>query len=71
MWGIVREVVIYSFFLWILLVISFRQRNGDTFLYKHTMERVFIKNNETDIDFEKVGLSVLTSVKRIYLIVFM
>ena len=55
MWAIVREVIVYSFFLWILLVISYRQRNADTFLYKDTMERVFIKNNETVIDFEKVG----------------
>ncbi|KAK7111823.1 hypothetical protein V1264_011390 [Littorina saxatilis] len=54
MWAIVREVVVYSFFLWILLVISYRQRNGDTFLYKDTMERVFIKNNESDIDFGKI-----------------
>ncbi|KAL8606997.1 hypothetical protein ACOMHN_041386 [Nucella lapillus] len=54
MWSIVREVVIYSFFLWILLVISYRQRNADTFLYKDTMERVYIKNNETDIDFGKI-----------------
>ncbi|XP_076459182.1 polycystin-1-like [Babylonia areolata] len=54
MWSIVREVVIYSFFLWILLVISYRQRNSDTFLYKDTMERVFIMNNETDIDFGKI-----------------
>nr|KAG5709464.1 hypothetical protein BaRGS_023146 [Batillaria attramentaria] len=54
MWSVVREVIVYAFFLWILLVISYRNRNANTFLYKDTMERVFIKNNLTDVDFEKV-----------------
>ena len=55
MWVVIREIVIYSFFLWILLFVAFRQMNSETFLYKDTMERVYIKNNETDVDFSKVN----------------
>ncbi|XP_059156486.1 polycystin-1-like protein 2 [Physella acuta] len=51
MWAIIREVIIYSFFLWILMVISYRQLGAGNFLYKNNMKRVFIENLESDIDF--------------------
>ncbi|XP_041364430.1 uncharacterized protein LOC121379844 [Gigantopelta aegis] len=54
MWKIIREIVFYSFFLWILMVISYRNRTPDSYLYKENMERMFIKNNETNIWFTRV-----------------
>ncbi|CAL1538860.1 unnamed protein product, partial [Lymnaea stagnalis] len=52
MWAIIREVVIYAFFLWILMLISYRQLGAGNFLYKDTMKRVFIDSVQTDADFE-------------------
>ncbi|XP_025099956.1 uncharacterized protein LOC112567446 isoform X4 [Pomacea canaliculata] len=54
MWSVVREVIIYSFFLWILMLISYRTSNSNTFLYKDTMERIFITNVDTDVDFSSI-----------------
>ena len=42
MWAVLREIVAYMFFLWILVVVSYRNRNPDAFYYKDSIERVFI-----------------------------
>ena len=57
MWAVVRELTVFIFFLLILLVISYRMRNSDTFLYKNTMEQLYIKSKETaaDVTFDKVS----------------
>ncbi|BFZ03248.1 hypothetical protein BsWGS_06287 [Bradybaena similaris] len=54
MWEIIREVIVYSFFLWLLMVISYRQMGASNFLYKNTMYKVFINNKNTDIDFNAI-----------------
>ncbi|XP_071105701.1 polycystin-1-like [Haliotis cracherodii] len=54
MWEIVRELVFYSFFLWILMVISYRSRNPNSYYYKDTLEKMIIKNNHTLQWFTKI-----------------
>ncbi|XP_076441454.1 uncharacterized protein LOC143280592 [Babylonia areolata] len=54
MWGVLRKLLLYTFFFVVLAVISYRQRSYDAFLYKHSMERVFIHNDDTDISFLQV-----------------
>lgn len=54
MWGIVREIVFYSFFLWILMVISYRNRSYMSYYYKSSLEKVFITTNDTKHHFLKV-----------------
>ncbi|XP_055877058.1 uncharacterized protein LOC106077240 isoform X2 [Biomphalaria glabrata] len=51
MWAVIREVIMYSFFLWILMLISYRQLGAGNFLYKDTMKRIFIDTLDTDINF--------------------
>lgn len=54
MWGIVREILFYSFFLWILMVISYRNRSYMSYYYKASLEKVFITTNDTKHHFLKV-----------------
>ncbi|XP_071129607.1 polycystin family receptor for egg jelly-like isoform X3 [Mytilus edulis] len=53
MWSVVRELVFYSFFLWILMVISYRNRSELMYTYKNSMEQVFIVTNDTNHWFMK------------------
>lgn len=70
MWSVVREVIIYSFFLWILMLISYRTSNSNTFLYKDTMERIFITNVDTDVDFSSVRQTCRVTFPSLSLIIF-
>ncbi|KAK7471881.1 hypothetical protein BaRGS_00035465 [Batillaria attramentaria] len=54
MWAAVREVVIYAIYISLLLLISYRTCTANTFLYKDTMERVFIKSTDTAISFDQI-----------------
>ncbi|XP_061175461.1 uncharacterized protein LOC133184410 [Saccostrea echinata] len=54
MWGVVREIVFYSFFLWILMVISYRNRSYMSYYYKSSLEKVFINTNDTKHHFLKI-----------------
>ncbi|XP_012934947.1 polycystic kidney disease protein 1-like 2 [Aplysia californica] len=54
MWAVVREILFYCIFLWVLLVVSYRNRSAAHFHYKDTMVRTFIKSRDTDINFEKI-----------------
>ncbi|XP_033750161.1 uncharacterized protein LOC117334568 isoform X2 [Pecten maximus] len=54
MWAVVREIIFYSFFVWILMVISYQNRSTDSYLYKFSMEQVFIITNDTNHKFEKI-----------------
>ncbi|XP_060063521.1 uncharacterized protein LOC132543982 [Ylistrum balloti] len=54
MWAVIREIIFYSFFVWILMVISYQNRNTDSYLYKFSMEQVFIITNDTNHKFEKI-----------------
>ncbi|XP_055954867.1 uncharacterized protein LOC126810750 isoform X1 [Patella vulgata] len=54
MWEIVREIVFYAFFLWILMVISYRNRSPDAYYYKDSLQKTFIENTETNHWFSKV-----------------
>ena len=56
MWSVVRELVFYSFFLWILMVISYRNRSELMYTYKTSMEQVFIVTNDTNHWFMKVRI---------------
>ncbi|KAH9502510.1 hypothetical protein Btru_068871, partial [Bulinus truncatus] len=51
MWSVIREVIMYAFFLWILMLISYRQLGAGNFLYKDNMKRIFIDTLDTDINF--------------------
>ena len=54
MWSIIREILFYAFFLWILMVISYRSVSTYSFSYKDTMKNVFIRTNDTKKAFSKV-----------------
>ncbi|XP_069123973.1 polycystin family receptor for egg jelly-like isoform X2 [Argopecten irradians] len=54
MWAVIREIIFYSFFVWILMVISYQNRNTNSYLYKFSMEQVFIITNDTNHKFEKI-----------------
>ncbi|ESO89018.1 hypothetical protein LOTGIDRAFT_228960 [Lottia gigantea] len=54
MWEIIREIVFYSFFLWILMVISYRNRSPHGFTYKNSLVKTFVDNNDTKQWFSKV-----------------
>lgn len=56
MWAVVRELVFYSFFLWILMIISYRNRSELMYRYKNSMEQVFIVTNDTNHWFMKVNV---------------
>ncbi|CAL1543663.1 unnamed protein product [Lymnaea stagnalis] len=50
MWAVIREILFYSMFLWVLLIISHRNRGPDNFNYKNNMVRTFITNQNLDPD---------------------
>ncbi|OWF53241.1 Location of vulva defective 1 [Mizuhopecten yessoensis] len=54
MWAVIREIIFYSFFVWILMVISYQNRSTNSYLYKFSMEQVFIITNDTNHKFEKI-----------------
>ncbi|KAK3089119.1 hypothetical protein FSP39_001015, partial [Pinctada imbricata] len=54
MWAVVREIVFYAFFLWILMVISYRNRSYNSFLYKQSLDKVFIATNDTRHHYMKI-----------------
>lgn len=54
MWGIVWEILFYLFFLWILMVISYRNRSYMFYYYKVSFEKVFITINDIKYYFLKV-----------------
>lgn len=55
MWAVIREILFYAFFLWILLVISYRSVSNNSYNYKLNMEKVFILTNDTNKSFFKVS----------------
>jgi hypothetical protein len=59
MWSVIREILFYAFFLWILLVISYRNVSTDSYNYKHNMQKVFILTNDTNKAFSKVNVFFL------------
>lgn len=54
MWGIVWEILFYLFFLWILMVISYRNCSYMFYYYKVSFEKVFIMINDIKYYFLKV-----------------
>ncbi|WAQ97034.1 PK1L2-like protein, partial [Mya arenaria] len=54
MWAIIREILFYAFFLWILIIVSYRSVSTNSWRYKNTMEKVFIQTNDTKKAFTKV-----------------
>ncbi|KAL4239324.1 hypothetical protein ACF0H5_000141 [Mactra antiquata] len=54
MWAVIREIIFYAFFLWILMVISYKSVSTNSYDYKYTMEKVFIHTNDTNKAFNKV-----------------
>ncbi|KAH9492781.1 hypothetical protein Btru_024701 [Bulinus truncatus] len=57
MWAVIREIIFYSLFLWILLVITHNNRGPDNFRYKNNMVKTFITNqnlNKTLVKFNDV-----------------
>jgi hypothetical protein len=48
MYDILRELLLYSFFLWILLVISYGFRDPAAFFYKNSLTNLFIDNGLGD-----------------------
>ncbi len=66
MWDIIREITLYTFFLWILLVISYSFRDPDAFLFKKNIQTMFVDQGLGHLpapftytkNFDKVMLSV-------------
>ncbi|XP_059152857.1 polycystin-1-like protein 2 [Physella acuta] len=55
MWGVIREILFYSMFLWILLIITHRSRGPDNWRYKNTMDRTFIECMDYKPKFTDIG----------------
>jgi hypothetical protein len=58
MYAILREILSYALFVWILLSISYSFRDPDSYKLKEEMVNVFIQNNkgDPDADYRKVRL---------------
>ncbi|XP_043202140.1 polycystic kidney disease protein 1-like 2 [Amphibalanus amphitrite] len=59
MWRIIREIVSYGFFLYILIILSFDNRDPNSFYLRANLEAAFIKegdltNGKPDLDFTRV-----------------
>ena len=46
MWAIIREILGYLIFLWVLVVVSYGNRDPNAFLLKQTLSNEFILNTE-------------------------
>lgn len=66
MWAVIREILFYAFFLWILMVISYKSVSTDSYNYKHNMEKVFIMTNDTNKAFTKVSSYSFNSERPMY-----
>ena len=53
MWEVIKEVIVYAFFLWILMVISYRNRSPWAYRTKYALEKQLV---ETDNDFSSVSV---------------
>ena len=42
---ILREIIIYAFFLWILMVSSYEFRDPNAYLFKQNIENTFVDGN--------------------------
>lgn len=51
MWEVIKEVIVYTFFLWILMVISYRNRSPWAYRTKYALEKQLV---ETDNDFSSI-----------------
>ena len=56
MWTVIRETMLYTLFLLILIIITYKNRSELMYLYKNSMEQVFTMTNGTKPFFMKVSL---------------
>ena len=59
LWSVIREILFYAFFLWILMVISYRSVSTNSYQYKYNMQKVFILTNDTKHAFTKVTVCTI------------
>ena len=55
MYGIVREVLCYCFFLWIIYVIAYSNRNEQAFLQVQHLRSFILNSNNHTHDYAKVS----------------
>lgn len=55
MYDILREIIFYSMFLWILMVISYGQRDPNSFFLKENMENNVMLRGDKLYDFNNVS----------------
>ncbi|GAB1597495.1 polycystic kidney disease protein 1-like 2 [Argonauta hians] len=48
MWEVIKEITYYAFFLWILMVISYRNRSPDAFRTKVSLENILVHHPSND-----------------------
>ncbi|KAG1652539.1 Polycystic kidney disease protein 1-like 2 [Nymphon striatum] len=53
MYAIAREILSYLFFLWILLTISYGNRDPNAIMLKNTITNAYLKPGHLDYDFDK------------------
>ncbi|GAB6020442.1 polycystic kidney disease 1-like 2 [Chamberlinius hualienensis] len=54
MWSVLREILGYILFLWILVVVSYGNRDPNGYFFKRTLHRSFVRPG-LDNDFERVN----------------
>ena len=55
MFEIMREIVTFGLFVWVLLTLSYSFRDPNAFLLQNHMQQMLIKNTEAGIDYTKVS----------------
>ncbi|XP_023225224.1 uncharacterized protein LOC111626157 [Centruroides sculpturatus] len=53
--AIIKEIFSYVFFLWILIILSYGNRDPNAFFLKTNLENAFIKKGDPNIDFTAIG----------------
>ncbi|KAL3876324.1 hypothetical protein ACJMK2_034186 [Sinanodonta woodiana] len=54
MWAVIREIIFYAFFLWILMVVSYRNRDQNSYYYKYSLQQIFILTSDTGQSFTDI-----------------
>ncbi|CAG0890374.1 unnamed protein product [Darwinula stevensoni] len=54
MWEIIKEIALYIFYLWVILILSYGNRNPNAFYLKDAFDNAFLRIGNPDVDFTKV-----------------
>ena len=63
MWEIIKEISLYIFYLWVILVLSYGNRSPNAFYLQKSFTNAFLRMGDLDVDFTKVCISSRASFK--------